>query len=146
MARQSGFTLLEMIVVLSIMGLLMAIAAPSFSGFARRMELRRSVTLLETDFKAARSHAMTTTTGAGVLFDLQRRQVRGVEGPAQTLPRGMALTVQTARSQVAGAHAGAVWFYPDGSSTGGRVTVADGRQRYWIDIDWITGRVTTSAR
>lgn len=144
--HQHGFTLLEMIVVLSIMGLLMAVAAPSFSRFGRTLDLRREVTLLENDLRAARRHAMTTMTGAGVAFDLQRREVRGPAGPAQALPPGVAVTVQTARSLLVGDHAGAVWFYPDGSSTGGRVTVSDGRRRYRIDIDWITGRVATSSR
>jgi general secretion pathway protein H len=33
-------------------------------------------------------------------------------------------------------------FLPDGSSTGGRITVAVGEFEQLIDVDWVTGRVT----
>jgi len=39
-------------------------------------------------------------------------------------------------------------FYPDGSSNGGRVTVAAGEagnvREFAIDVDWLTGRVTVA--
>ena len=37
---------------------------------------------------------------------------------------------------------GAIRFYPDGSSTGGRITVASGERKYLVDVDWLTGRVS----
>jgi general secretion pathway protein H len=37
---------------------------------------------------------------------------------------------------------GAIRFYPDGSSTGGRITVTFGRTQYLVDVDWLTGRVS----
>ena len=33
-------------------------------------------------------------------------------------------------------------FYSDGSSTGGRITVASGERKYLVDVDWLTGRVS----
>ncbi len=37
---------------------------------------------------------------------------------------------------------GAIRFYPDGSSTGGRITVASGERKFLVDVDWLTGRVS----
>jgi general secretion pathway protein H len=36
---------------------------------------------------------------------------------------------------------GAIRFFPDGGSNGGRVTVASGERKYEVDVDWLTGRV-----
>ena len=36
---------------------------------------------------------------------------------------------------------GAIRFFPDGSSTGGRVTLMVGERSYAVDVDWLTGRV-----
>ena len=37
---------------------------------------------------------------------------------------------------------GAIRFYPDGSSTGGRITVSSGERKFLVDVDWLTGRVS----
>ena len=36
---------------------------------------------------------------------------------------------------------GRIVFFPDGASTGGKVTLAAGGKSYQITIDWFTGRV-----
>jgi general secretion pathway protein H len=36
---------------------------------------------------------------------------------------------------------GAIRFYPDGGSNGGRVTLAAGERKFEIDVDWLTGRI-----
>ncbi|MGB8635652.1 MAG: type II secretion system protein GspH, partial [Rhodanobacteraceae bacterium] len=34
-------------------------------------------------------------------------------------------------------------FYPDGSSTGGRITVIRGQREWHINVSWLTGEVRT---
>src|SRR5450830_468497 len=41
--------------------------------------------------------------------------------------------------------ASAVEFYPDGSSTGGNLLLANGSRRWRIDIGWLTGSVQSKA-
>ena len=52
------------------------------------------------------------------------------------------LKLYTAQSEIVDDRRGAIRFYPDGSSTGGRVTVAAGERRLLVDVDWLTGRVS----
>jgi general secretion pathway protein H len=52
------------------------------------------------------------------------------------------LKLFTAEAEVSSERNGSIRFYPDGSSTGGRVTVSSGERKYQVDVDWITGRVS----
>jgi general secretion pathway protein H len=38
--------------------------------------------------------------------------------------------------------AGSIRFFPDGSSTGGRVMIAAGNEKLSVDVNWLTGRVS----
>ena len=59
-----------------------------------------------------------------------------------SLPARLDLKLYTAQSEIVDDRRGAIRFYPDGSSTGGRVTVASGERKLLVDVDWLTGRVT----
>ena len=39
------------------------------------------------------------------------------------------------------AGSGAIYFFPDGSSSGGEIDFAAGQARVAVTIDWFTGRV-----
>ena len=51
------------------------------------------------------------------------------------------LKLFTAQSDLVSDKVGAIRFFPDGGSNGGRVTLAAGERKFDIDIDWLTGRV-----
>ncbi len=58
------------------------------------------------------------------------------------LPEDVDVSLVTARSQQLDATSGIIRFFPDGSSTGGRVSLARGSRRYHVDVNWLTGHVT----
>ena len=76
-------------------------------------------------------------------LDLERRsmEVDGGRRP-RPLPQRLDLKLYTAQSEIVDDKRGAIRFYPDGSSTGGRVTLASGTRAFLVDVDWLTGRVT----
>ncbi len=53
----------------------------------------------------------------------------------------MDMKLFTAQSDIADEKTGAIRFYPDGGSNGGRVTLAAGERKFEVDVDWLTGRV-----
>lgn len=59
-ARQSGFTMLELLVVLAIVGIMAALAAPSFSGFFANSRIGSATNDLIADLMQARSQAATS--------------------------------------------------------------------------------------
>jgi general secretion pathway protein H len=51
------------------------------------------------------------------------------------------MKLYTAQADLVSDAVGSVRFFPDGGSTGGRVTIAAGERKFDVDIDWLTGRV-----
>lgn len=68
MRRQKGFTLLELIAVMAIVGILALIAVPSFATYRRHASLRAEAVQLRSIFRAARSRAIARNANAGVRF------------------------------------------------------------------------------
>jgi len=59
-----------------------------------------------------------------------------------TLPDDTTLTLTTAQSEQISDNIGAIRFFADGSSTGGRIKLGYKRSEYLIDVNWLTGKVT----
>jgi general secretion pathway protein H len=57
------------------------------------------------------------------------------------LPDGVTLKLFTAQNDLVDANVGAIRFFPDGGSNGGRITIAAGERKFEVDVDWLTGRV-----
>ena len=89
-----------------------------------------------------RSEAIATRQETRVMLDLEQRAFR-IERDVvvHTLPRNIEVKLFTAQSDLVNERVGAIRFFPDGGSNGGRVTLASGTRKYDIDIDWLTGRV-----
>jgi len=75
-------------------------------------------------------------------LDLAQRRF-GVSGDPREikLPDGVALKLYTAQSELLGGATGNIRFFPDGSSTGGAITVSGPKLAYRVNIDWLTGAV-----
>jgi prepilin-type N-terminal cleavage/methylation domain-containing protein len=62
----TGFTLLEILIACSILGILTALAVPSFSLWIARQQLRQATTELASNYAMARTAAMSRGTGVTV--------------------------------------------------------------------------------
>ena len=140
--RARGVTLLELLIVLSIMAILAAIVVPIFGGGVSAGELKGATREIAAGLRLARSEALATRKETRVTLDLEARSFQ-VERDARThtLPRQIELKLFTAQSDLLSEMVGAIRFFPDGGSNGGRVTLAAGERKYNVDIDWLTGRV-----
>ena len=137
-----GFTLVELLVVMTVMAAVAALATPMLDRVAPRLELRAAAQDLGTALRAARSAALRDNRETVVLIDVERRLFRtGSAGPASFLPEGTALTLLTATRERLDEARGRVRFYPDGTSTGGEVRLRRGSADYTVGIDWFDGTV-----
>ena len=140
--RAGGVTLLELLIVLSIMAILAAIVVPIFGGGVSTGELKGATRELAAGLRVARSEALATRKETRVMLDLEGRTFQ-VERDARThtLPRQVELKLFTAQSDLVNEKMGAIRFFPDGGSNGGRVTLTAGERKFNVDVDWLTGRV-----
>ena len=137
-----GVTLLELLIVLSIMAFVGAIAYPRFAGGVSTTELKSAARQFAAALRLARSEALSTRRDSFVIIDVERRVFRIDREPREiALPKDAELKLFTAQSDLASDKVGSIRFYADGGSNGGRLTIASGERRYEVDVDWLTGRV-----
>ena len=141
-AASAGVTLLELLIVLSIMALVAALVLPMFGGGVSTGELKSAAREVAAGLRFARSEALATRQETRVLLDLEHRTFQ-IERDARThaLPTRIELKLFTAQKDLVSETVGAIRFFPDGGSNGGRVTLAAGERKYDVDVDWLTGRV-----
>jgi general secretion pathway protein H len=51
------------------------------------------------------------------------------------------LTVETAQTEINGEGKAGIRFFPDGSSSGGRVEIKSGERKRYVDVNWLTGQI-----
>ena len=141
-AGQHGFTLLEILIVLVIGVLLVALVPPLLSGMSGATELRGAARQLAAGLRNARNEAVVRQQEAVLTLDLERRRF-GVTGDPReiALPESVALKLYTAQSELLDGTIGGIRFFPDGSSTGGSITVSGPKLAYRVNVDWLTGAV-----
>jgi len=138
---QAGFTLIELLVVLVIMGLLVGLGPIAFQKVVPGIALKSSAREIMAAFHEARSIAIRDNREAIVIVDVDARTYRLGEGaPARQLDSGLKLELVAAESERIDDSQGRIRFYPDGTSTGGRLTLTQNERKYDVVVDWITGR------
>jgi len=136
-------TMIEILVVLSIMAIGAAIVVPMIGGTgASSGDLRSAARQIAAGLRHARSEAIAQRRETVLTLDLEKRSFRVAQEPRDiALPSKVELKLFTAQSDLVNERQGAIRFFPDGGSNGGRVTVASGERKYEVDVDWLTGRV-----
>ncbi len=137
-----GFTLLEMLLVLGIAVIAMAVVVPNFSKGLDSIRLRSAAREIASSLRYLRGHAITANKQAEFNLNV-KTNVYQLTGQSKTysVPKAIKLRMITADSEIDDENSGTIRFYPDGSSTGGRVTLATGNRKRLVDVNWLTGQV-----
>ena len=140
--RRNGFTMMELLIVLTIIALVSVLALPIFGEGVSNSALKGGARELAAGLRFARSEAVATRRETFVAIDLAGRRFKVANDPVEhTLPKGAELKLFTAQSDIVNETTGAIRFFPDGGSNGGRITIASGERKFDVDVDWLTGRV-----
>jgi len=133
--------LLELILVLVMIALLFSVAAVSIMRSVSGAEIRNAARELTAGLRHARGQAIIQREQKVFMVDTDARTWKAGDENAVTLPDGLDITLNTARSELTGEGAGGIRFYPDGASTGGSVVLSvDGRE-WHITVGWLTGEI-----
>lgn len=139
-----GFTLIELIVVLAVLGLIAVITTAMLPRDYAGETVRAAAREVDAGLRAARSLAITANRDESFAVDVQSRLIRvGSGGRSRRLPSALDIRIVTTTGERIGSTGGAIVFFPDGTSTGGSVELRQGGQSSIVVVDWLTGEVST---
>jgi general secretion pathway protein H len=140
--RSQGFTLLELLVVMFLLGLVYALGGTALDTGSSGLNLKAATRQIAAGLRKARSTAVTERRETVWSLDVEARAFQLTGDPKRyDLPGTLAYELFTAQSEVITHQAANIRFFPDGSSTGGRVMISAGETKQSIDVDWLNGRV-----
>ncbi len=157
--RNRGFSLIEMVIVLVLVGLSVALVTPSLSRFSKRVELKTSAQKVSGILRFFRNESVQKGRVFQVLFDPDLKMVRiralepdgqekeGKEEPKDqekryVLPSGIQMGEVKIRSPEFPSDLPTIEFYPHGGSNGGTIVLERQDQKgYRIKVHFLTGIV-----
>jgi general secretion pathway protein H len=140
--RQAVFTLFERLLTLAIAASLAVMVMPNFGPAMDAARLKSATRDIASALRHARSLALRQRREIRFTLDIEKHLYSLSDKPKiYRLPESIELKLFTADSEVIDKGKGSVRFFPDGSSTGGRVTLVAGERKRLLDINWLTGAV-----
>lgn len=145
MQHRKGFTLIEILVGLAILTLILTLVPPLFTNVIASTQLKSATRTLGSGLKQARSEAISKQRETTLTLDVETRQFAlGGKQHQLDLPKDTKLLLIAANTEQLSEQQAAIRFFPDGSSTGGRIELSNHRNEYTIDVNWLTGKVKIS--
>jgi general secretion pathway protein H len=139
--RAPGFTLIEMLVVLALIAAASALAAGALTGGFAGLRLRSSANTVAAQLRYTRAQAMATGEAQRFVIDPRAHRWSAPHGHHGDLPPTLGVAFIGARETQPSPGEGAIVFFPDGASTGGRVQFTAKRAAWNVDVAWLTGEV-----
>jgi len=140
----AGFTLIEILVTLAILGFALMLFVGYKAPWSTALDLKGTAAELAQQLRLARAEAIARDRPVEFALDLAHHAYRIDDGPAHPLPGRLAVQMLTIVGEQQGPGAAAIRFNPDGSATGGRISLSAGRRRIAVGVDWLTGRVAVA--
>jgi general secretion pathway protein H len=97
---------------------------------------------LAATLRATRAQAIVKGKEQHFDLDIHAGSYQGADGRTRELPKGMKVSITSAKEDQVSPTVGRIRFFPDGSSTGGHVTLQQGQRRWQVDVAWLTGAVS----
>lgn len=137
----SGFTLVELLVVLIISITVISVSTVAYNKLSTNAYLKSTARHVAASLRYARSYAVAKGIESRLLIDLKNRSYTysGINKQFK-LKNNFDLNVFSADFAQADGIA-EIRFAPDGSSSGGRVTLTGKKKQYVVYVDWLTGQV-----
>lgn len=143
--NDKGFTLLEMLVVVTILSLAGMIVRIAIPRAAERVLVARAEAELVRALNETRTQALRSAAARRVVFDLDRRRFQ-IEGSQNWMdfPERTEVAITSAR-ELGLPRYPAIVFLGDGTSSGAEITLRTGDYTKRLRVDWLTGIIGYAA-
>jgi general secretion pathway protein H len=145
--RRSGYTLIELVLVMAVLTVASLVAAPAVGRTVDGVRVRTEVAGIASFLRWAREEAVTRGRTYAVTLDTDGRGllVRRLGGESTTgAERRRQLSALVQVAPASGPVLPPITFTPQGRSSGGALRIeAAGPRVYVVTVDALTGRVTT---
>lgn len=141
---QEGFTLLELLTVMTVMALVLVVGAPQLGSLLPHINFERSARELTASLREARSRAIVSDETVSFNLDVGRRAywIVGSRPKIKSVSPTATVLVFSAEENLTRQKVASILFFPDGSSTGGFIKLTQNGEAYKISINWLTGEVS----
>lgn len=140
--QQQGFTLIELLIVIVIIALAAAVAVPNIGSGNQAASINGAAREIASALRFARGHALTHRKESVFMLNLEENTYSLTDrDKVYKIAKDIAVSLDAAQSQVLDDNHGGIRFFPDGSSTGGRITLELGTHKRQLDVNWLTGQV-----
>lgn len=140
-ARRAGFSLLEVLLVMLLIAGASTFAVLTISGGTEGMQLRSSARQIAANLRLARAQAISTGQPQRFEIDPRSHAWQGAKGRRGEVPPRLGISFTGAREVQPSEGVGAIVFFPDGASTGGRIQLSSRGAGWNVDVAWLTGEV-----
>jgi len=132
-APTGGYTLVELLVVLGILSLIAVFGVPAASHAIAIAALQADTRTLMVELRKLATQAVNNQE----TVTLSRGAAGGIDVSAET-----AVTLANKSSIALAPGVEHIVFFPDGSSSGGALTVRHGAMTAEVDVAWLSGEIT----
>ena len=139
--RVRGVSLLEMLLVVALIAGASVLAMAAFGGGMAGLQLRSEAREIAAQLRFTRTHAIATGQPQRFTINPQAHAWTAPRNRSGTVPDTLGVTFTGARELQPSAGEGAIVFFADGASTGGRVQLRREQAAWNIDVAWLTGEV-----
>ena len=138
----SGFTLLEMIVVIVVAALGLSVIALNLSSGHDTSEIKAAARDMVSALRYAHGEALVSRQQSTLSLNLTANNylVSG-RNKLYQIPKSIDVSIVTAQTELTEDGTASIRFFPDGSSTGGNITLKRGHNTWKININWLTGQI-----
>ncbi len=140
--NHNGFTLLELLIVLAISVTVIALVPPRVSSVIDSSKIKSATREFVAVLKTTRALAISQQKEAILTINIEQHSYQSIKhSDSLSLPKKTLLKLTTAESEQNSESEGNIRFFPDGSSTGGQISLAHAELEFIVDVNWLTGKV-----
>ena len=140
----AGFTMIELLAVVAVLGLVMVLIVGFRPQWGNTLSIRGAAAELASGLRLARSQAVARNRPVVFAIDVSAHRYRIGDAQPRALPTNISIAVLTSAGERVNGDVAAIRFNADGSSSGGRIGLADNDRRIAVGVDWLTGRVSVA--